>query len=427
MAMRDATPQNASLQNDAAPQNASQGGTASRSGGPSCRNGMVPQSGTTFQNGAASRSDGLSPRDGATSRSDGPSRGGRVRRRVLLAAVPLLAAGAAGLLLRGNPPRGAVVSEAVDRTVPPGSTLTPWGRVPAGVTIGSGVAVTGTGEVLLLHRGGGAFAADRMMDVDPVVVLDAGTGEVTRSWGAGMFASPHGVSVDGKGRVWVTDVTTNHVTVFTGDGRLERTIGHDYGFGLDTCLAVRNTLTNLRCTGDPYIFARPTDVVAGGNGRAFVSDGYRNSRVGVFDAAGRFAGAWGELGDRDGAFSIPHGIALRGNGDVVVADRRNARVQVFSADGRHLATHSSAAIGRPYDVAVGPGDVLYVLDGGDALDEEGGRHRGYVVALAGDGSVTRRWALADQDADPHQLAVGPAGEIYVAALNGPPLWRWAPR
>ncbi|MFF0574886.1 peptidyl-alpha-hydroxyglycine alpha-amidating lyase family protein [Streptosporangium saharense] len=358
--------------------------------------------------------------------ADATPRNNRIARRALLAAVPLVVLGTAGLLLRGSPPGAAVVSEAVDRTAPPGATLTPWGRLPAGTGIGSGVAVTGSGEVLLLHRGGGAFATDRMMDVDPIVVLDAGTGAFLRSWGSGMFASPHGVSVDGRGRVWVTDVTTNHVTVFTPEGRLERTIGHDYGFGLDTCLAVRNTLTNLPCTGDPYIFARPTDVAAGGAGRVYVSDGYRNSRVGVFDDSGRFTGEWGRLGDDDGAFSIPHGIALRGNGDVVVADRRNARVQVFSAEGEHLATHSSAAIGRPYDVAVGPGDVLYVLDGGDALDEKGGEHRGHVVTLAGDGSVTRRWTMADQNADPHQLAVGPGGEIYVAALNGPPLWRWAP-
>ncbi|MEV7004945.1 peptidyl-alpha-hydroxyglycine alpha-amidating lyase family protein [Streptosporangium sp. NPDC051022] len=353
-------------------------------------------------------------------------RGAGITRRALLIGVPVVAAGAAGLVLRGDPPPAAVVSESADRTTAADAILSPWGRPPAEARIGSGVAVTGSGEVLLLHRGGGAFAGDRVMDVDPVVVLDAATGAFRRSWGAGTFRSPHGISVDERGRVWVTDVTTNRVTVFTPDGRLERSIGHAYGAGLDTCLAVRNVLTALPCTGDPYIFARPTDVAASATGWAYVSDGYRNSRVGAFDTAGRIVRSWGRLGDGDGEFAIPHGIALRGNGDVVLADRRNARVQIFSADGRHLATHSSAEIGRPYDVAVGPGDALYVLDGGDALDEDGGRRRGYVVALAADGSVTRRWALRDQTADPHQLAVGPAGELYVAALNGPPLWRWTP-
>ncbi|GAA3107177.1 peptidyl-alpha-hydroxyglycine alpha-amidating lyase family protein [Streptosporangium carneum] len=368
------------------------------------------------------RLDEAARRDGASR-----SRGAGITRRSLLAGVPVVAVGMAGLALRGDPPSAAVVSEDVDRRAARGMTLSPWGRLPAEARIGSGVAVTGSGEVLLLHRGGRAFAGDQVMGVDPVVVLDAATGGFRRSWGAGMFKSPHGVSVDERGRVWTTDVMTNHVTVFAPDGRLERRIGHDYGAGLDTCLAVRNELTNLPCTGDPYIFARPTDAVFSPTGRVYVSDGYRNSRVGAFDAAGKIIRSWGALGDGDGEFHIPHGIALRGNGDVVVADRRNARVQVFSADGRHLATHSSAEIGRPYDVAVGPGDVLHVLDGGDSLDEDGGQRRGYVVALTADGSVARRWALSDQTADPHQLAVGPGGELYVAALNGPPLWRWAPR
>jgi peptidylamidoglycolate lyase len=206
------------------------------------------------------------------------------------------------------------------------------------------------------------------------VALDASTGEVTRSWGTGMFSSPHAVSVDDRGGVGHRGDRGG-----AADGRPDRRIGHDYGLGLDTCLAVRNELVNLPCTGDPYIFARPTDVVHGDD--IYVPDGYRNSRIAEFDAAGGFVGSWGGRGDGADECSIPHGIALRANGDVVVADHRHARVQVFTRDGRHLATHASAAIGRPYDVAMGPDDTLYVLDGGDASDEGDGQHRGYVVTL----------------------------------------------
>ncbi|MFC7760345.1 peptidyl-alpha-hydroxyglycine alpha-amidating lyase family protein [Catellatospora bangladeshensis] len=343
----------------------------------------------------------------------------------MLTALPLAGLAAAGLVLRGSPPAAATVDDAVDRATAAGDVLTPWGRTPPQAAGGTGVTVTPDGEVVLLHRAGAPFASGQPMTADPIVVLDPGTGEVRRSWGAGLFRSPHGVSAAPNGDLWVTDVMTNKVTVFGRDGTPRRTLGHDYGTGLDTCLAVRNELTNLPCTGDPYIFARPTDVAPGADA-AYVADGYRNSRVARFAADGTFAHAWGELGDAAGEFSIPHGIALRPDGVVAVADRRNARVQLFTPDGGHLATHASGQLGRPYDVAFGADGTLLALDGGDALDEDGGRRRGYVVALAGDGTVTRRWALRDQDADPHQLAVGPHGELYVAALTGPPLWRWTP-
>ncbi|GAA3853493.1 hypothetical protein GCM10022243_18910 [Saccharothrix violaceirubra] len=322
----------------------------------------------------------------------------------------------AGLVVRGAPPSVPSVGPA-DRTTE--RVLRPWGELPADARPGSGVAVTGSGDVVFLHRAGGDFASDTVIDTDPLLVLTP-DGVVRTRLGAGKFKSPHGVSVDAEGRIWVTDVMTNRVTAFNGP-----TLGHDYGPGLDTCLSIRNELTNLPCTGDPEIFARPTDVAVSSDRHAFVADGYRNSRVAVFDDD-RFALEWGGLGDRPGEFHLPHGIALRKNGDVVVADRRNARVQVFAPDGRHRATYASAAIGRPYDVAVGPDDALYVLDGGDALDEDGGGHRGYVVSMDDNGSVKDRWRLADQNADPHQLAVGPRGELYVAALNGPPLYRWTP-
>ncbi|MFJ3786227.1 peptidyl-alpha-hydroxyglycine alpha-amidating lyase family protein [Streptomyces sp. NPDC090093] len=264
------------------------------------------------------------------------------------------------------------------------------------------------------------------MKADAVVRLDPVTGRTVDTWGSGLFKSPHGISCDAEGRVWVTDVMTNRVTVHRADGTLIDTIGHEYGFGLEACLSVRNSLQNLPCTEDPYIFARPTDVAVTPGGRAYVSDGYRNSRVAEYAPYGDFLRQWGERGSKDGQFNIPHGITYLPDGTLAVADRRNARIQAFTTDGALRATYSSAELGRPYDVATGPDGTLYVLDGGDALDEKNGQRRGYVMTVNRKGAVTRRWALTDQNADPHQLAIGPRGEIYVAALQGPPLWRWAP-
>lgn len=333
---------------------------------------------------------------------------------------------AAGATLWGDPPSAATVSDPAVGATPEDRLLRPWGRLPTTARIGTGITVGPTGEIALLHRAGTAFAYDAVIDTDTVVVLNPRDGTVRRTWGAGRFRSPHSITADSEGRYWVTDVSTNKITTFDVAGRQVGDLGHDYPTELETCLRVRNVLSNLPCTLDEYIFARPTDVAVSADGSIVVTDGYRNSRVARFDTHRVLTRQWGELGDQPAQFNIPHGVALDSNGAVYVADRRNARVQVFNADGSVRHVWHSSALGRPYDVAIGPDDAVYVLDGGDLLDENNGEQRGYVCRLSTTGQVTHRWALADQRANPHQLAIGVRGEIYVAALAGAPLWRWAP-
>lgn len=49
-------------------------------------------------------------------------------------------------------------------------------------------------------------------------------GKYLRSWGKGMFESPHGLRIDRQNHVWVTD-TVNHLVEFTNEGQLQRTWG----------------------------------------------------------------------------------------------------------------------------------------------------------------------------------------------------------
>ena len=88
---------------------------------------------------------------------------------------------------------------------------------------------------------------------------------------------------------------------------------------------------------------------------AFISDGYRNRRIIVFDGAtGKYLRHWGAYGNvpddtekfdpktmMSGAlpkqFSTPHGITGSNDGKIYVADRRGNRVQVFDQQGKFLA------------------------------------------------------------------------------------------
>lgn len=166
-------------------------------------------------------------------------------------------------------------------------------------------------------------------------------------------------------------------------------------------------------------FARPTGVAFGANGDVFVADGYEHSRVVRFDADGRYVDSWGERGVGPGQLEVPHGIAADGRGRVYVADRANARVQVFDEEGRVIEVWDDPVVGRPWHVALAPDGHVWVLDGGDQDPE---RPRTRVLELSANGEVLGVFDASVGDPPivhtGHALAVGQDGSVYVADLEG---------
>lgn len=173
-------------------------------------------------------------------------------------------------------------------------------------------------------------------------------------------------------------------------------------------------------------FAGPTKVAFLRDGTPVVADGYRNARVAFLRRGVGVARAWGEQGRADGQLDLPHGVAVDADDRVYVADRDNARVQVFERDGRHRATWSGPAIGRPFAVAV-VGERVFVVDGGD---QDPDRPAAGVVVLDRDGRVLGRFsgygARAGQLSDPHDIAVDARGRVYVAELGTRRVQRFRP-
>src|SRR5713226_7797191 len=209
-----------------------------------------------------------------------------------------------------------------------------WPQLPDGWALGqvSGVAVDSHDHVWVFHRG------DR-----PILCFDAASGKILASWGHGMFTTPHGLNVDSRDNIWVTDVGNHQVFKFTHNGELLMTLGAKNVPGLDG-----------------KHFNRPTDVAVSPGGEIYVSDGYGNSRVAKFSGDGKFLMDWGGKGNQPGQFDLPHGIALDAQGRVYVADRSNARVQVFDGSGKVLAVWKSPELGRPWALTVAPDGYLYV-------------------------------------------------------------------
>jgi hypothetical protein len=220
-------------------------------------------------------------------------------------------------------------------------------------------------------------------EVDPIVEIDRKTGKVRRHFGKGMFVQPHGLYVDRRGNVWVTDGQGKdgkgqQVFKFSADGKLLLTLG----------------MAGVASTGTDA-FEAPNAVVVAPNGDIFVGEGHNptlgNSRIVKFDSKGRFLKVIGRMGSGPGEFIEPHGLAMDSAGRLFVADRSNNRIQILDQDGRFIAEWKQ--FGRPSGVFI-KDDILYVSDS-ESKDTNPGTHgynpgceRGFRIGSAKDGKVT---------------------------------------
>lgn len=283
-----------------------------------------------------------------------------------------------------------------------------WPVLPEGYILGqvSGVAVDSHNHVFVFHRGSRPWTTSQ--DVQPVaqptiLCFDGDTGKQVAAWGQNRFLLPHGLRVDARDNIWVTDVLLHQVFKFSHDGKLLLTLGTERTPGLEGTH-----------------FNQPTDIAIAPDGTIYVSDGYVNSRVARFGPNGEFLEEWGHKGANLGEFDLPHGITLDSQGRIYVADRSNARIQVIDHDGKFLYAWKSPELGRPFAVTVGPDGYLYVVDGGD-LNPEPPDHGG-ILRLDLTGKILDRWSrYGNYDGQlyiGHDIAVGKDGAVYVGDITG---------
>jgi hypothetical protein len=213
-----------------------------------------------------------------------------------------------------------------------------WGELPPGLKWGNthAVAEDSQGHLYVHHTVHATSTTP-----DSIVVFDR-KGKFVRSWGAGFRGIAHGMELRKEGRDEFLYLTLNaanpkmtpqpptHAAVVkaTTRGEIVWTIAGPpdvdaYKPGPDGAAKRYN----------------PTNVALAPNGDVYVGDGYGSSYVNQYNSKGEYIRTFGGRGSAAGQLAEPHGLWVDTRGKepmLVVADRRNNRLQRFTMDGRHV-------------------------------------------------------------------------------------------
>ena len=303
----------------------------------------------------------------------------------------------------------------------------------------AGVAVDSRDHVWIVHRPGsltpneiGAAQqppiAECCVPAPPVIEFDP-EGNMIQAWGGSKTHAPwpdgeHGIFVDYQDNVWIgTSSAEGQVVLkFTRDGQRLFQIGE---FG------------RTGGSNDQTLLGRPTDIaVDPETNEVYITDGYGNRRVIVFDAeSGEYKRHWGAYGlppdDADlgrydpdvspaRSFRSPvHSVRLSLDGLVYISDRVSNRFQVFRKGGEYVTeafvATKTLSMGSVWDIELSPDaeqTFMFVADGTNNKVWILTRDNFEVV-----GQFGRNGRYAGQFHWLHSIAVDSEGNLYTGEVD----------
>jgi hypothetical protein len=192
-----------------------------------------------------------------------------------------------------------------------------WAKLPGGIELGSchgGIVIDSGGRVILNTETENA-----------VMIFDA-DGKFVKSWGKDFKGGCHGMMIRKEGRteyLYLTHTARHELIKVTLDGGVVWTRGCPDEAGL------------YKSPGE----YKPTAVAFAPDGSFYVADGYGKYWVHHYNRKAEYVKSWGGSGSEPGKLNNPHGIWVDTRSKtpvVVVADRGNKRLQIFSLDGLHV-------------------------------------------------------------------------------------------
>ena len=210
-----------------------------------------------------------------------------------------------------------------------------WANLPSGMSLQgpSGVAVDSSDQVYVFQRQG------------PAVLIFNRSGQIQGVWQRrdGVPADAHHIHVGPDDTVYLTDRDAPTKCCCTIPK-----VGCSGRWGRETRQRCRRPSTTRRTSA----WRR--------RGELYVADGYGNSSVHRFSAAGDYLSSFGSPGSGPGQFRVPHSVRVSSDGRVYVADRENHRVQVFTAEGQFVTEWTDFKC--PMGVHIDAAQVVYVTD-----------------------------------------------------------------
>jgi hypothetical protein len=218
-----------------------------------------------------------------------------------------------------------------------------------------GVAVDAAGLIYVKHR---TMTADEQ---DSVVVFDH-SGQFVRSFGKEFHGGGHGIDIrreDGEEFLYLCD-NKGHIAKTTLTGELV------WKQAAPSIAPYENAkpfeLKTPGKYGKGHLFS-PTNIAFAPDGGFWVGDGYGSHYVIKYNKDAKAVSHFGGQGDGPGQLNTPHGLWWDDRPGrepaLVVADRANARLQYFSAEGQHLSFFDDMLFPADIDIR---GDVMLVAD-----------------------------------------------------------------
>jgi YD repeat-containing protein len=222
------------------------------------------------------------------------------------------------------------------------------------------------------------------------------------SYGSGEgleLSSPHGLTADSEGRLFIADANNNRVVRWA------------LGPSAPDPIIVGLGAYGAQGPGEGEM-SSPSSIDAGAQGEVWVAD-TAHSRIQHFDSKGELLGTVGSEGAAPGELYYPMGLAAGSEGDVWVADTGNYRIQHFDAEGDQLGELGSVGEGpgefsNVVAVATGPEGDLWALDAGNYRVQHFDAEGNYLGQFGEYGEEEGQLMF------PSGLAVGPDGSVWVA-------------
>ncbi|XP_071446879.1 peptidyl-alpha-hydroxyglycine alpha-amidating lyase 1 [Hetaerina americana] len=297
----------------------------------------------------------------------------------------------------------------------------------------SAVSIDTHGNVIIFHRGdrtweSRTFLPNHSYDErhrgpikeNTVVGFNSVTGDVVFEWGNDIFYLPHGLTVDGKNNVWVTDVALHQVMKFSEGGNANKPsliLGVPF---------IPGTSTNQFC--------QPTSVAVMENGDFFVADGYCNNRILKYNKNAEYLIHWGRknafgqdiLFPVPNAFSIPHSLTLAKDESLLcIADRENGRVQCFHPlNGSFAFQLHPPEFGSRLFAVSSQGGFLYAVNGPNSAVP--GPVRGFKIDIETKSLIEEFRPDGNDFSNPHDLVASKDGrDLYVVELFPYKVWKFS--